>query len=343
MLPERIESVSHLEEMLSEPSPALVEMMGRVPGDIAVLGVGGKMGPTLARMARRASEASGTFRRVIGVARFSSPGLRDSLESQGIETVACDLLDQSALEALPDAPHVIYMAGMKFGATGNEGLTWAMNCYLPGMVARRYRASRIVAFSTGNVYGRVPVAGGGSRESDPLNPEGDYAMSCLGRERILEHFSRALDIPMAVIRLNYAVEMRYGVLQDVARKVWAGVPVDVTMGFFNALWQADANEYALRALEHAESPPRLVNVTGPEVLRVRDVACRFGKLMGRPAQIVGTEAEDALLNNAADTLARYGIPRVDTEQVMAWTADWVMRGGASLDKPTHFEVRDGKF
>jgi len=332
-----------LDDLLSEPSPALVDMMRRISGDIAVLGVAGKMGVTLARMAKRASDAAGTSRRVIGVARFSSPGAREKLERYGVETIAGDLLDQAALDALPETPLVVYMAGMKFGATHQEGLTWAMNCYLPGMVAQRYRRSRIVAFSTGNVYGMVPVTGGGSREDDPLRPEGDYAMSCLGRERILEHFSRALDIPMAIIRLNYAVEMRYGVLADLARKVWNGTPVDVRMGHFNVIWQADANDQSLRALEHTNTPPEILNVTGPEILSVRAVAADFAKRMDKPVSFTGQEAPDALLNDASKARPLFGPPRVNAEQVQVWLSDWVARGGAALDKPTHFEVRDGKY
>lgn len=334
---------AQLDDLLSEPSMALVDMMRRVTGDVIVLGVAGKMGVTLARMAKRASDAAGTSRRVFGVARFSSSGVREKLERYGVETIACDLLDQASLDGLPEAPNVVYMAGMKFGATQQEGLTWAMNCYLPGMVAQRYRRSRIVAFSTGNVYGMVPVLSGGSREGDPLRPEGDYAMSCVGRERILDHFSRTLDIPMAIIRLNYAVEMRYGVLADLARKVWTGQPVDVSMGYFNAIWQADANDHALRAFEHVHTPPEILNVTGPELLQVREVAADFAERMGKAVSFTGHEAPDALLNDASKALSLLGAPRVGAEQVQAWLADWVARGGASLDKPTHFEVRNGKY
>ena len=341
--PDSITDEDHLEDLLSEPSPALVDMMRRLNGDMLILGVAGKMGITLARMAKRASDAAGTPRRVIGVARFSSPGSREKLEQHGVETVACDLLDQAALNALPEAPHVVYMAGMKFGSSNQEALTWAMNCYLPGMVAQRYRHSRVVAFSTGNVYGMVPVASHGSREEDPLRPDGDYAMSCLGRERILDHFSRTLSIPMAIIRLNYAVEMRYGVLADLARKVWRGDAVDLRMGYFNAMWQTDANEQSLRALEHTATPPEIFNLTGPELLDVRTVAENFGRRMGKPVTFIGEPAPDALLNDASKARKLFGPPRVDAEQVQGWLADWIMRGGASLDKPTHFEVRDGKF
>jgi hypothetical protein len=338
-----IQTVEQLETALSEPTSGVVETMHKFPGDVIVLGVGGKMGPTLARMIRRAADLAATPRRVIGVSRFSSPGLPDSLRAHGIEPIAADLLDRSQLGKLPDAPIVIYMAGMKFGSTGQEALTWAMNCYLPGLVCERYRHSRIVAFSTGNVYGLVPATCGGSRESDPLNPLGDYAMSCVGRERMFDHFSRTLKVPVSLIRLNYAVELRYGVLVDVARKVWAGEPVDVSMGYVNVIWQGEASAMSIRAIEHAASPPFVLNVAGPRVLRVRDVARRFGELMGREAQVIGTESPDALLNDGSLGHQLYGEPSVTPDAMMRAIADWVMRGGESLGKPTHFEARDGKF
>lgn len=338
-----ISTVQELEAHLSEPTPAVVETMRRLQGDIAVLGVGGKMGPTLAQMAKRASDAAGAKRRVYGVARFSSSGLADALRADGIEPIAADLLDRAALARLPEAPNVVFMAGMKFGSTGQEAMTWAMNCYLPGMVCERYPKSRIVAFSTGNVYGLAPVSGGGSKETDVPNPMGDYAMSCLGRERIFEHFSRAMKIPVAIIRLNYAVELRYGVLVDVAKKVWAGEPVDVSMGYANVIWQREANAQSLVAFDHVSSPPKILNVAGAEVLRIRDVAKRFGELMGREAKVVETESPDALLNNGAETHRLVGMPEVTAEQMMGWIAGWVKRGGESLGKPTHFEARDGRF
>jgi nucleoside-diphosphate-sugar epimerase len=351
--PAAIRDEAHLDDLLSEPTPGVVETCGRLKGDIVVLGVGGKMGPSLARMLRRASEAAGVPRRIVGVSRFGGSGasrsgggtskLREQLENRGIETVACDLLDQDALGALPDADNVVYMAGMKFGSTGQQALTWAMNSYLPGMVCRRYRRSRIVAFSTGNVYAMTPVADGGADEQGEVAPVGEYGMSTLGRERIFEHFSRTLDIPVAVIRLNYAVEMRYGVLADLARKVWADEPIDVTMGAFNAIWQADANAQAIQAFDHAASPPRVLNVTGPETLGVRSVCREFGRLMDREPRFVGAEADTALLNNARLGHWLFGYPRVPILQVIGWTADWVMAGGASLGKPTKFEARDGKF
>jgi len=342
-LPERIDDVDQLEEMLSDPTPAAVTAMRNVQGDLLVLGVAGKMGPTLARMAKRASDAAGAKRRVIGVSRFSDPNEETRLREHGVETIKADLLDQSQLDKLPDAANVLYMAGMKFGATGKEALTWAMNTYLPGMVCNRYPKSRVVAFSTGNVYGLVPATSGGSIEADVPNPMGEYAMSCLGRERMFEHFSCALSIPMAIIRLNYATEMRYGVLVDLAKKVWSGETIDVAMGHFNVIWQADANAMTLAAFDHLTSPPLMLNVAGPEIVRVRDVCTTFGQLMGKPVKFTGTEATDALLNNGSLGYKLAGRPRVTLDQLIKWVAQWVKSGGASLGKPTHFEARDGKF
>ena len=343
MLPERIENVEHLEELLSEPTDGVIDTLARLPGDLIVLGVGGKMGPTLARMARRASDAAGTRRRVIGVSRFSDGGLEERLHAHGIETVRCDLLDQGQLDRLPEVPNVVYMTGMKFGAAGQQARTWAMNCYLPGMVCSKFRRSRIVAFSTGNVYPLTPAQHGGSREGDALGPVGEYAMTSVGRERICEHFSRMLTLPLALLRLNYATELRYGVLVDLALKVQAGQEVDLAMGCFNALWQADANAMALRAFDHLASPPFVVNLAGPELLSVRRVAEEFGQLLGRPVAFRGSEAADALLSNGQLGHRLFGYPRVSAGQMIRWIADWVRRGGANLGKPTHFEVRDGQF
>ena len=339
----RIADVAQLEDLLSDPTDAVVETMRRIDGDIIVLGVAGKMGPTLARMARRATDRAGVRRRVIGVSRFGTPAQEETLRAHGIETVRCDLLDEAAVAALPDAPNVVFMAGRKFGSTGDEPLTWAMNTYLPSIVCRRYRDSRIVAFSTGNVYGLTRVGSGGSIETDPPRPVGEYAMSCLGRERMFEHFSRSLGIPTALVRLNYAVEMRYGVLADLARRVLAGDTIDVTMGYFNIIWQADANAMALALLPHVSSPPLVVNVAGPEELSVRQTCQRLAELMDRDVTFEGSEAPDALLSNGSAAWRLCGNPRVDARQLIAWTADWVRRGGPTLDKPTHFESRDGRF
>jgi nucleoside-diphosphate-sugar epimerase len=340
---ERIEDVAHLEDLLSDPTERAVETMASLEGDLLVLGIGGKMGPTLARMARRADEAAGVKRRIIGVSRFSTPGQREELKACDIETIACDLLEPGSLEGLPEKPNVVLMTGMKFGSTGNEARTWAMNTFLPGMVAQRFGKSRMVAFSTGNVYGMTPVGLGGSLETDPLRPQGEYAQSALGRERILEHFSRTNGTPMALLRLNYATEMRYGVLVDVARRVQANEPVGLAMGHFNALWQGDANAMTLCAFGHLDSPPRVINLAGPELLSVRRVAEDFGRRLGRMPVFEGEESGDALLSNGQWGHRLFGYPRIGPSQMIAWIADWVARGGASLDKPTHFEVRDGNF
>jgi dTDP-4-dehydrorhamnose reductase len=338
-----IRDVAQLEEFLSAPSEAVIHALGRLDGDIVVLGVGGKMGPTLAAMAKRASVAAGNKRRVIGVARFSSPNLEHHLQGWGIETLRCDLLDRKALAHLPDAANVVYMAGMKFGSTGNESLTWAMNSFLPGLVSERYANSRIVAFSTGNVYGLSPVSNSGSREEDPLNPVGEYAMSCLGRERILEHFSRAQHTKMSLLRLNYASELRYGVLLDIAQRVHAGQPVPLSMGYLNALWQGDANAMALQALTCVSEPPNVINLAGPELLSVRRVAEEFGDRLSKPVRFEGEESEDALLSNGEKAYRLFGRPRVAAAQLIVWIADWVSRGGETLAKPTHFENRAGRF
>jgi dTDP-4-dehydrorhamnose reductase len=342
-LPDRIETVEQLEDLLSEPTPGVVETMARLEGDLLILGVGGKMGPTLARMARRASDLAGVQRRIIGVSRFSSENVETRLQRQGIETIRCDLLDPAQLESLPTAANVLFMAGMKFGSTGQEALTWAMNCFLPGQMASSFRRSRIVAFSTGNVYGLSPVSLGGSVETDPLRPVGEYAQSCVGRERILEHHSRALGIPIGILRLNYATEMRYGVVVDLAQRVHAGEPVELAMGYFNALWQADANAMALQAFDRVASPPFVVNLAGPELLGVRRVAEQFARVFGKGVTFSGTEATDALLSNGTLGHRLFGYPRVGAEQLIHWIADWIARGGPTLGKPTQFENREGSF
>lgn len=341
--PGRVPDVEALEELLSRPSARVVEAMGRLAGDLVVLGVAGKMGPTLARMAKRASEAAGAERKVIGVSRFSNPDERDKLEAHGIETLKADLLDEGALAELPDAPNVVYMAGMKFGSSGQEALTWAMNTYLPAAVCQRYRDSRIVAFSTGNVYGMVPLASGGSIETDTPQPDGEYATSCLGRERMFEYFSQKLDLPVSLVRLNYACELRYGVLVDLAQKIVAGQPIDLTMGAFNVVWQGDANAASLLALEDCASPADVFNLAGPETLGVRRVCEQLAELMDKPVTFTGEASPQALLSNGQRGHGRYGYPGVGVQQLLQWVADWVGRGGETLGKPTKFEVRDGKF
>jgi nucleoside-diphosphate-sugar epimerase len=294
-------------------------------------------------MARRASDEAGVRRRIMGVARFSSAGLEAALQKQGIETVCCDLLDEVAVQRLPDAPNVLYLAGMKFGATGQEALTWAMNAHLPAIICRKYARSRIVAFSTGNVYGLAPAAGGGSRETDVPAPVGEYAMSCLGRERMFEHFSRAQGTRAALLRLNYACDLRYGVLVDLAQKVLAGVPVDLGMSWFNTIWQGDANAMTLCCLDQAAVPPLVLNLTGPELLNVRETCERLGKQLGRAPVFTGAESATALVSNAERAFGLFGRPWVDAGRLIEWVAAWVRQGGATLNKPTHFESRDGKF
>ncbi|MHB8899544.1 MAG: NAD-dependent epimerase/dehydratase family protein [Thermoguttaceae bacterium] len=338
-----IQDLAQLEDLLSRPTPAVVETMRRLQGDLIVLGIGGKIGPSLARMARRADEAAGVHRRILGVARFSSPGLREQLEAWGIETIACDLLDRQALASLPNVPNLLYLPAQKFGTTGQEGRTWAMNTYLAGMVCERFPTSRIVAYSTGNVYPLAPADSGGPGEQTPLAPVGEYGMSAMGRERIFSYFSEKFGIPVAIVRLNYAVEMRYGVLVDIAQKVLAGQPVDVTMGHFNVIWQGDSNAMTLRCFDHAASPPRPVNVTGLETLGIRRCAEEFADRMGKDVTFTGEEAADALLSDASLAFELFGPVSVDVEQMIDWIADWLQRGGPTHNKPTHFQARDGKF
>ena len=343
-----VKDVAQLEGLLSEPTEELVAMMGRLEGDMLFLGIGGKMGPSMARMAALATEAAGVKRKFYGVARFSTPGLRERLEADGIETIACDATAVDQVAKLPKVPNLMYMLGVKFGTSGNEGLTWAANCVAPALAAQHFRESRIVAFSTGNVYGLVPFESenpekGASKETDTLRPVGDYAYTAVGRERVLQYYCQVQNTPTCILRLNYAVEMRYGVLVDLATKVWNEEPIDVSMGYANCIWQADANAMALRAFEAVGCPATILNVAGPEMFRVRDVCETFGRLMNKPVAIEGTEAPDALLNDGSEGRRRLGDIRVPIARVTEWIADWVMRGGEKLDKPTHFESRDGKF
>jgi nucleoside-diphosphate-sugar epimerase len=346
-LPSTIETSAQLEELLSRPNSPCHSTLTACGGDILILGAGGKMGPTLSRMAHRAvdgaADGAAAARRVIAVSRFSDAAVRANLVAQGVEVLSGDLLDRRFLQTLPAVSNVIYLAGTKFGATGNEAATWAANTYLPGMIAEHFPTSRIVALSTGNVYGLTRVETGGSRETDELHPVGEYAMSCLGRERMLEHFSRAQNTPISIIRLNYANELRYGVLVDIARQVQQQQPIDLTMGFVNVIWQGDANAAVVSALAHATSPPTVLNVTGPEVLRVRDVAEQFAEWFGISVRFVGVEPVTALLSNSARATQMLGPPIVSARQMMQWIVDWCRRGGQWWGKPTHFSNRDGKF
>ena len=332
-----------LEELLSRPTPSLVEAMGGLEGDLLILGAGGKMGPSLVRLARRASDEAGLGRRVIAVARFSEPGPAAALRAHGVEVIAGDLFDRELLAGLPDAPNVVYMVGQKFGTTGEEARTWAINAYLPGLAAERFARARIVAFSTGNVYPLAPIESDGPVETDPVGPVGEYAESALARERVLEFFSRKNGTPMAILRLNYAVEPRYGVLRDIADRVRAGAPVSLAMGRVNVIWQRDANAIALRALAHAAVPPLVLNVTGRPAVPVRSIAEAFGRRFGVEPVWSGAEAPTALLSDAAKMEAMFGRPDVGVEEMIARIAEWVEQGGRSLGKPTHFSVRDGRF
>lgn len=338
-----LRDINDLDELLSEPTEAVVRTLGALDGDIVILGVGGKMGPTLARMAKRASEIAKVPRRVIGVSRFSSAKLESQLHAWGVETVRYDLLEPKSLSALPDAPNIVFMAGMKFGTMGQESMTWAMNSFLPGLVSERYRQSRIAAFSTGNVYELSPVSLGGSTEQDLPNPVGEYAMSCLGRERIFEYFSRTNQTRMSILRLNYATELRYGVLVDIAHKVYSGQSVPLSMGYLNAIWQGDACAMSLQALACASAPPLVINIAGPELLSVRRIAEQFGERLHKPVRFEGRESDNALLSNAKKSYELFGYPRVHAEQMISWIADWISRGGETLAKLTHFEERAGRF
>jgi len=338
-----IQSEAELEELLSAPTDADRAALRGMQGALLILGAGGKMGPSLARRARRAAGEAGMPARILAVSRFSDAASEKQLQAAGIQTIRADLLDFSKLARLPDAENVIFMAGRKFGSAGAAHLTWASNAYLPARVAERYRDARIVVFSSGNVYPFVAVSSGGATEQTPPAPLGEYAQSVLARERMFEFFSARHGTRVCLLRLNYAVELRYGVLRDIGVKVFEGRPVDVSMGHVNVIWQGDANSVALRSFGLCESPPAVLNVTGPETLPVREIAARFGRLLGRPPVFHGHEADTALLNNAARCHRLFGPPAVAAETAIEWTARWIADGGLAWDKPTHFETRDGQF
>ena len=338
-LPSRFEDIEHLEQVMSTPSQALVDVLARLHGDIMVLGVGGKMGPTLARMAKRAAPG----KRVIGVARFSEAGLRQRLQQQGVECIEADLLCAEALAALPEVENIVYMAGRKFGSSGSEWLTWAMNAHVPALVAQRYRNARLVAFSTACVYPFVSVAGAGATEDlPPTAPSGEYANSCVARERLFEYFSHQHGTAGRLLRLSYAIDMRYGVLLDLAKKILAREPIDLTMGYANIIWQGEANDWALQALAHCETPTSALTLSGPKI-SIRATALSLGERLGVAPVLTGVEADSAWLVDCARATALFGAPQVSLDCMLDWTADWAQRGMATLGKPTHYETRDGKY
>ena len=343
VLPEFIPDEDTLNEVMTRPSPVLVEFIKDLPDPLVVLGAGGKMGPTLAALAKRAAETAGNPLRVLAISRYTDKSVQRWLEAQHVETISADLLEREAYPSLPDAENVIYMVGLKFGTSQNPGSTWIMNTLVPAYVAERYRSARIVALSTGNVYPLVPVDGGGSRESDPLEPVGEYGNACLARERIFDYYGRKYGTPMVMIRLNYAVDLRYGVLVDIAQKVYAGQPVEVNTGYFNCIWQGDANDMIIRSLALAGSPPNALNLTSVEPFLIRSLTEQIAALMGRRVVIQGSEADNAYLSNTTRMRELLGDPPTPIDTVIKWTARWIQEGGATLNKPTHFEVRDGKY
>lgn len=340
-------NTAELDRLLSCPTDAVREAVRTVSGDgdFIVLGVGGKMGPTLARMIRSAVQdcAPQHGPTVYGAARFTQSDLPEALSAEGIAPIACDLLDREAVRGLPDAASVFFLAGQKFGATQEPERTWAMNTLVPAFVAERYAGSRLVVFSTGCVYSNTPIGQGGSRESDPLEPPGEYANSCVGRERIFQHYSRRNGTRVSLFRLNYSNDLRYGVLLDVAQKVRTGEPIDLGMGHVNLIWQRDATAWAIQCLPLASAPPFVLNAAGPETVSIRGLACRFGELLGRAPIFTGAESETALLSNAGKAHALFGYPGFALERMIDWTAEWLRRDGRTLGKPTHYEVRDGRY
>lgn len=339
-----ISTIADLEDQLSQPTDGVRETLSSIPGDVMVLGAGGKMGPSLARMVRRALDELGQRdRRVFAASRFSSSATAAELRSHGVETIVCDLLDRDAVRKLPDVPNVICMAGQKFGTSQAPELTWVMNTLVPAEIAQRYAQSRIVVFSTACVYPLVSVASPGSHEDDALTPPGEYANACVGRERVFSYFAKQNDTPIVLFRLSYAIDLRYGVLLDVAEKVARGEPVDVSMGAANVIWQGDANARAIQCLQHTSTPPLALNVTGLEPVRIRTLAQRFGELFGKQPVITGSEGPVAWLFDARKSYELFGPPTVTLDEMIEATANWVRLGGQTLGKPTHFEVRDGSF
>jgi nucleoside-diphosphate-sugar epimerase len=336
-------SEGDINAFLGKPCDGVLETLRQLEGDVMILGAAGKMGATTASMLRQGFDKLGKSNRVLGVSRFSTAESRLAVEAAGAETIACDLIDRDAVQKLPDCPNVLFLAGQKFGSSSAPELAWAMNTIVPGYVAERFARSRIVVFSTGCVYPFVPTDSGGSKEEDPIEPSGDYANSCVGRERVFTYFSKKNGTPVAIYRLNYSIDLRYGVLVDVAQKVRNGEPVDVSTGYVNVIWQGDAVSRAIRLLDHANTPPFILNVTGPETISVRWLAEQFGAIFNRPARIVGEEEPTAWLSDASRSVKLLGNPSVDVHTMIRWIAAYLTDGGELLGKPTHFEARNGKF
>ncbi len=343
MLPEPIETEEALDEILTRPRTVLIEFIQSIHSPLLLLGAGGKMGPTLAVLAQRAAQLAGHPLEIVAASRFSNGSTREWLEQRGIHTLSCDLLDPQSWQHLPDAEDVIYLLGQKFGTSQNPALTWAINTLPPAYACERYPASRMAVLSSGSIYPLTPVTEAGASENEPLIPLGEYANACIARERIFEHFSQQLSTRIVLLRLFYAVELRYGVLVDLAQKVYAGEPVDLAMGYFNWIWQGDANEMILRSLALAEAPPAPYNLTGKQTQSVRAIALQFGEMFGRQPQFINSEATTALLGNASRIYEHLGEPPTSLETVMRWIAHWIQQGGRLLGKPTHFEVRDGRY
>lgn len=338
-----MENIESAYNKLLQPSDDLIADIAKIEGDILILGVGGKMGPALAKLAKQAIDKAGLNKKIIGVARFSEAGLQEELNQAGVETIKADLLQDDQLQALPDAPNVLYLAGTKFGTTGNESFTWAMNAYLPGRVANKFKNSRIVVFSTGNVYHLTPIALGGATEERIPEPVGEYAQSCLGRERVFQYFGSKNNTPILIYRLNYANDVTYGVLLEIAKSVKEKRPIDLSMGSVNVIWQGDANEIAIRALNHCSVPAKILNVTGPETISVRWLAEQFGNMFGQTAVVINEEQPTALLSNAAESFRLFGYPKTPLKQVMELLVEYITQGGKTINKETHFQERKGKF
>jgi len=332
-----------LQDLLTTPSDALVEDIGRIQGDIGILGAGGKMGPTLALLARRACQKAGMEKKIWAISRFTNKAVEAELKARGVHTLSVDLMQKGAMAALPELENILYMAGRKFGTDGNEAETWAMNVSLPTLVARRFQGSGIVVFSSGNIYPQADLASGGSTDDEKPVPIGEYAMSTLGRERVFEAAARTYGSRVLLFRLNYSVDLRYGVLSDLAKKVLSGEPIDVTTGNFNCVWQGYANEAALRALLHVQNPAEVLNVTGPETVSVRYAATELARHFGKPVRFAGQEARSAYLNNAAKCFDWFGYPQVPLRRLIRWQAEWMLSGGNLLNAPTHFEERNGSY